>query len=310
MRLGAVRVHALEAAQLARRLGHRLLGQSGLLELARGTRRPRRARPSPSPSSVWIARSCSRRKCSRWLRVISSLRLRLDLRLHGGDVELAAQQRVDLAQALRSGRRSRAPPAPRRARSLQVRRDEVGEPAGLVHVRRHREHLGRQVLERQQLLDARAHRAHRAPRSRRTSRARRPSAMRVDARPERGLVARRTTRSRALREALHQHLHAPVRQAQHAHHHRHGADAVAGRRARDPRSRGSRCAASSSSRSPASASSTAAIERSRATNSGSTMYGNTTNSRSGRTGQLLGDLRSRGDDSAMLSRFRRSRAET
>ena len=39
---------------------------------------------------------------------------------------------------------------------------------------------------------------------------------------------------------------------------------------------------------PASASSTAAIERSRATKSGSTMYGKTTISRSGRTGSSSG----------------------
>src|SRR5262245_7420407 len=65
---------------------------------------------------------------------------------------------------------------------------------------------------------------------------------------------------------------------------------------------GLRCAASSSRRSPESASSTAATERSRVRNSGSTMYGNTTNSRSGRTGSSSGSWKS-GGASGIEARF-------
>ena len=81
--LGAVGVHALEAAELAGRLLQRLGRESRLLDACARISAASSTRGSTSPSSVWIARSCSRRKCSRWPRVISSLRLRLDLRLHG-----------------------------------------------------------------------------------------------------------------------------------------------------------------------------------------------------------------------------------
>ena len=149
------------------------------------------------------------------------LGLRLDLRLHAGDLELALQQRVHLAQP-----RERIGDLEHLLRlgeaQLQVRGDQIREPAGLPHVRRDREHLGRQIAERQQLLHARAHRAHQrlalhAPGRLRIGRDRR------DLRPERGLVLDERLDAR-LGEALHQHFDAAVGQAQDAHHHRDRAD--------------------------------------------------------------------------------------
>ncbi len=80
------------------------------------------------------------------------LRLRLDLRLHGGDLELAAQERVHAAQprqrvAQRQDLLRIAEP------QLQVRGDQVREAPRLLHVLGDRQHLGRQALEAEQLLD-------------------------------------------------------------------------------------------------------------------------------------------------------------
>jgi hypothetical protein len=151
------------------------------------------------------------------------LRLRLDLGLHRADFELAAQERIDAAQPreaidrlehfLRFGE-----PQP------EVRSDQVREPARLVDVRGDRKNLRRQVLERQQFLDAPAHGA------RQRFRLGVPLALffirqHGDLRPLRRLVLHERIDAR-LGDALHQRLHAPVRQAQDAHHHRDGADAV------------------------------------------------------------------------------------
>jgi hypothetical protein len=87
------------------------------------------------------------------------LRLGLDLGLHRGDFEFAAQQCVDAAQA-----RERVLDLEDLLRvfeaQLQIRGDQVREPPGFLYVRNDREHLGRKILQREQLLDARAHRAH------------------------------------------------------------------------------------------------------------------------------------------------------
>ena len=85
--------------------------------------------------------------------------LRLNFGLHRRDFELALEQRVD-APKTREGIDDLEDLLGFGEAELQVRGDEVGEATGVVNVRGDRQHLGRQVLERQQLLDPRAHGAH------------------------------------------------------------------------------------------------------------------------------------------------------
>ena len=217
------------------------------------------------------------------------VRLRLDLRLHRGDVELAAQQRVDLAQP-----RQRVLDLEHLLglgdAQLEVRGHEVGELTRLVDRERDREHLGRQILQRQQLLDPPAHGAHQrlgldapaarqlgvhagdaraacsAPARRRPRRARGSGPAPAPSRGRRPCAARASPWRPCRRDA--------------------------GPRDPGPRRRDRAAPPGSTRRSPASASSTAAIERGRATKSGSTMYGKTTISRSGRTGSSSGSATS------------------
>jgi hypothetical protein len=168
---------------------------------------------------------------------------------------------------------------------LQVRRDEIREPAGLLHVRRDREHLGRQVLQREQLLDARAHCAHHRldlHRPRRLEVVRH----RLDPRPRRGVAFLEVLDAHA-REALHEHLHAAVRQPHRAHHHRDGSEAVEVERGRildlGIDLGGQQHAAIRGERVVDGLHGPVARQK-----SGSAMYGNTTNWRSGTTGSSAG----------------------
>ena len=248
VRLGPVGVHALQAAQLAHGLGERLLGQLRLLDLRAVLLRLLDARVALAELGLDRAQLLAQVVLALTARHLV-LRLGLDLGLDRGDVELAAQQRVHPAQPRERIRDLEhllglGEPQP------QIGRDQVGEPPRLADVRGDREHLGRQVLERQQLLDARAHRAHQrlaldAPlrlvvRGKRRRRA--PEGARV---LDEGI-------DRGAREALHQHLHAAVGHPQGAHHHHDGADAVeiVGRRGRRSRDRAGR-PASAGGRPPA-----------------------------------------------------------
>jgi hypothetical protein len=150
------------------------------------------------------------------------LRLGLDLRLHRGDLELPAQQGVHLAQP-RQGVADLQDLLGLTDAQLQVRGHQVRQAARLPDVRRDREDLRRQVLEREQLLDPGADRAHQrlgldGPLELRVRR------HRAHLRPGGRLVLDECLDAR-LGEPLDQRLHPPVRQAKDAHHHRHGPEA-------------------------------------------------------------------------------------
>jgi hypothetical protein len=224
-------VHALETAQLAQRLGVRLLGHLRLFDLDPVLLHLLQAGIGLAQLGLDRAQLLAQVVLALAARHLV-LGLGLDLRLDGGHVDLAAQQRVDLAQA-RERIRDLEQLLGLGEPQAQVGGDEIREPPRLVHVRGDREHLGRQVLQRQQLLDARAHGAHErlalhAPlRLLIGGKRRRGDAQRARILDEG--VDRRTS------EALHQHLHAAIRRAQGAHHRDDRADAVqiVGRRIRD-----------------------------------------------------------------------------
>jgi len=220
--LGAVRVHAFEAPHLLHGLGVRFLGHGRLFHLdlvLLGLLHPRVGLAELGLDRPQLLAQVMLALRARHLVV----GLRLDLRLHRGDVELPPQQRVHAAQAgqgiddLQDLLGFGGP-------QLQIGSDEVGESPRLVHVGGDRQDLRRQVLERQQLLDAAAHRTH--------------ERLRLDApihffvsgqgsdeRPVRPLVVDKRI-DRRLREALHQDLHPAISHAQDAHHHHDGSDPV------------------------------------------------------------------------------------
>ena len=220
--LGPVRVHALEALHLAHGLGERLLRHPHLLDL-----------------DAVLLRLLDTRVRLAELRLDGTqllpqvglalpaahlfLGLALDLGLDAGYLELPAQQHVhtpqarqgidDLEQLLGFG-----DPQP------QVRGHEISQASHLLDVGRDREHLGREVLEGQQLLHPPAHGADQR------LRLHAPAGLFVHrqgayAHPAGPLVLDESIDA-CLGKALHQHLHAAVAHAQDAHHHRHGAHAV------------------------------------------------------------------------------------
>jgi hypothetical protein len=215
-------VHALEAAKLAQRLRVRFRGQSRLGDLHAVLVQLLDARVGLAELGLDRAELLAQEVLAL-VAVDLLLGLGLDLRLDRGHLELAAQDRVHAPQPRQRVERLQHLLRVRQAQA-QVRGHQVREAAGLLHVRRHREHLGRQVLQREELLHARAHRAH--------------DRLGLDA-PGRVLVCGERRHARpgrrvGLDEALHarlaegleQRLHAAVRQAQRAGHHRHGAHAV------------------------------------------------------------------------------------
>ncbi len=222
MGLGAVRVHALEAPHLAHGLRERLLGHPHLLDLDAVLLRLLDARVGLAELRLDGAQLLAQVGLAL-AAVHLVLGLGLDLGLDGGHLELPTQQRVHAAQA-RQGIDDLEQLLGLGEPQPQVRGHEIRQAARLVDVGRDREHLGRQVLERQQLLDPPAHGADQrlglhAPAG---LFVRRQGAYAHPAGPlvlDEGIDAR-------LREALHQHLHAAVGHAQDAHHHGHGAHAV------------------------------------------------------------------------------------
>ena len=158
LRLGAVRVHALEALELAHRFGLGLGREPRVAQLGAILLDLLEARIDLAELRLDRAHLFAQELLAMAARDLF-LRLRLDLGLHRGDFEFAPQQRVDAAQP-----RERILDLEDLLRvfetQLQIRRDQVGEAAGLLHVRGDRKHLGRQVLQRQQLFHARSHRAH------------------------------------------------------------------------------------------------------------------------------------------------------
>ena len=218
--LGPVGVHALETAAAAASPPAWASGgrpASSSLDAILG--RPPRGAGRPRRAPTWIARSCSRRKCLALAAGHLVLGLATGSRPASFVTSSSRRSRESTLRSRASGstisRTSWASSEPQ----LQVRGDQVGEPARLVHVGRDREHLGREVLERQQLLDA-------ASAPSRISGLDLDGPLRLRRRPG---WARRAPRwrgsfstklsMRALHETLHQRLHAAVGQAQDAHHH-------------------------------------------------------------------------------------------
>ena len=238
--LGTVGVHALEPTQLLERLGRaprrsipRVLDlRAVLVHLFTGARRSRRAR-------AWIARKLLAQEVLPLAARHLVVRLRLDLGLDGGDVELAAEQRVHACRRRASGSSiSRISWASFHACRLQVRRDEIGELTGITHVGRHRQHLGRQIACRGSSSSTRDP----APCPHEGLGLDAPLVGRIlvgielrYARPGGARAARPGTRCRALAEPLHQHLHPAIGHAQHAHHRHDGADPMEVRPARGAR---------------------------------------------------------------------------
>ena len=105
-----------------------------------------------------------------------------------------------------------------------MRCHEIGESPGIVHIRGHRNHLGRQVAQREQLLDMTAHRPHQR------LGLDRPRGLRVrrqfgHTHPARTLVLEEGIDA-GLGETLHEHFDPAVAHAQNAHHRGNGANRV------------------------------------------------------------------------------------
>ena len=86
------------------------------------------------------------------------LGLGLDLGLHTGDFQFPANQSIHLAQSRQRVRRFQHLLGLRHLES-QIRSDGVGQAAGLLDIRGDREHFGRQILQREELLHPSAYRA-------------------------------------------------------------------------------------------------------------------------------------------------------
>ena len=215
-------MHALEPAQLAQRFLVCLGREPGLIDL--GALLGDLLEPRIDLAELRLDRA---HLLAKEVLALASAHLllgqRLDLRLHGGDLELALQQRIhpakpcdgidDLQDFL--GLRQAQP---------KIRCDQVRQTPGLMDIGGDGEDLGRKVLEGQQLFHSTAGRAH----------------QRFGLDAPLGLVIRRKRTHRGpggrlvlhvsfdsgLAQSLDQGLHAPVGQAEDAHHHGDGPDAV------------------------------------------------------------------------------------
>ena len=228
MGLRPVGVHTLEPPQLACGLGERLGGKSGFLELGAVFLDLARAGVRLAQLRLDRAQLFAQDVLALAARHLL-LGLGLDLCLDGRHLELATQERVNPAQSgeritglqhfLRLGESK-----------TQVRCHEIRQPARVRDGGGDGEDLGGEILERQELLDARAHRPHQS--------------LRFDA--PLGLLVRREhphpgpQRRVLFDEALdfgfcqplHEHLHPAIGQAQGAHHHgdrSHAVELIGGR---------------------------------------------------------------------------------
>ncbi len=219
---GAVGVHALEPPELAHRLVVTLAREVGLLDLEAIlvgllTTRVDFAELALDGAELFAQEGFALAPAHLLVG------LGLDLGLHRRDFELAAQQRIDPTQA-REGVGDLEDLLRFGEAEAQVRGDQISEAAGLLDVGGDREDLRRQVLERQEFLDATAHGADQrfaldAEVGEIVARDL------LDAHPRRGVVFDDRLDA-GLRDALHEHLQSTVGHARAAHHHRDRADLV------------------------------------------------------------------------------------
>jgi hypothetical protein len=216
-------MHALEAPHLAHGLGQRLLGHAHVLHLAPVLVGLLHARVGLAELRLDGAQLLAQVGLALAAGHLVA-HLRLDLGLHRRHVELAPQQRVDLAQA-----RQRILDLEQllglRRTELQIRRHEVGEPPRVVDVGGHGDDLGREVLQREQLFETQPHRAHQRLRLDAPVAAVVRRVQPARAHPQRALLLDEGVDPR-LGQSLHQHLHAAVGQSQDAHHHHDRSHAV------------------------------------------------------------------------------------
>jgi hypothetical protein len=213
--LGRIGMHALEPRQLTRGLGVRLDVHARGLDAPAELLDLGHALVGLSELGLDRAQLLAQERLALRARHLLA-RLRHDLRLHRRHRELAAQQRVDAVQpAHRVGlleqllRLLDAQP--------QVGGDQVGEPARIIDARGDVEDLGRQLLERQQLLDLLAHAAHQGlGLDRPLARLLGPDLLDLDL--DVGLQTQEVDQL-DLGEPLHQDLQPPVGQPHHAHEH-------------------------------------------------------------------------------------------
>ena len=220
--LGRVGVHAREPVELALGLGARFVVHAGALDARAQLVLLGLALRALAELFLDLAHLLAQELLALVARQLLA-RGGLDLGLHGGHRHLAAQQRVDLAQAadrvadLEDLLRLLHPQA-------QVRGDQVRQSARVVDAAGDGQDLGRQVLQRQELFELLAHAAHQRL-DLDAERRGRLGGQRLDRHVDVRLGAQELGDA-DLGQTLHQHLQPAVGQPHHAHDHAHHADRV------------------------------------------------------------------------------------